>query len=211
MGVKVHVLREGTRFDGREGKIKVSRMCCSAVVLVVAGGRNIVVDPGAMGYAGEVVGALRRLDIGPEDVGVVVNTHMHLDHTFNNYLFPNAVIYTPTSVWHYGGGNRVEIYQHVVDPGIPGVRILDTPGHVEKHVSVAVETDEGCVVVAGDAVRECVILDGRVPPRYHDPVKYLESMRKVFDEADIIIPGHGPVIGGDRLRRLKKMLGGMRF
>jgi glyoxylase-like metal-dependent hydrolase (beta-lactamase superfamily II) len=40
----------------------------------------------------EPIAALRRLGIAPEDVDVVINTHLHWDHCHANHLFPNAVI-----------------------------------------------------------------------------------------------------------------------
>jgi glyoxylase-like metal-dependent hydrolase (beta-lactamase superfamily II) len=206
-GITVELLKEGTRVDSYEDGVKISKACCSAIVLVRAGERMIIVDPGAMGYADELLTALKRLKIRPEDVSAVVNTHMHLDHTYNNYLFPNATIYTPTSIWHAQQGNRVEMFNDVVDIGIPGIRLISTPGHMDKHASVVVETQGKTIVIAGDAVRESVIASGKAPDRYQDPGKYLESMREIFAIADEIIPGHGPVITGERLARLKAKLG----
>ena len=202
----VDLLREGTRVDVFEGGLKVSKACCSAVVLIRAQGRNVVVDSGAMGYADAVLSALGAVGLKPSDVDTVVNTHMHLDHIYNNYLFKKAVIYTPTSVWHVEDGNRVEMFPGVTDPGIRGVSFMDTPGHMEKHVAVAVRTAAGMVVIAGDAVRESVIDGGEVPRKYPLPHEYLESMRRIFDAADEIIPGHGPPIRGERLKRLRVKL-----
>jgi N-acyl homoserine lactone hydrolase len=34
--------------------------------------------------------ALLRIGIDPEEVQIVVNTHLHWDHASNNHLFPNA-------------------------------------------------------------------------------------------------------------------------
>jgi glyoxylase-like metal-dependent hydrolase (beta-lactamase superfamily II) len=208
--ITVELLREGGRTDYFEGEVKVSKACCSAVVLIRAGKRNIVVDPGAMGYAAEVVRALAERGLMPSDIDTVVNTHMHLDHTYNNYLFPNALIYTPTSVWHSDDGNRVEMYPTVTDLGISGVVFLDTPGHMEKHISVLVESGGKKTVIAGDAVRESVIADGIIPKKYPDGEKYLKSMKRIFGLADEIIPGHGPIIKGKRLVELRGRLGKIR-
>ncbi len=207
----VDVLREGTRVDVMDGGLKVSNACCSAVVLLRAPGRNVIVDPGAMGYADVVVAELGKRGLKPAGIDTVVNTHMHLDHIYNNYLFAKAVIYTPTSVWHVEDGNRVEMFPGVTDPGIAGVSFMDTPGHMEKHIAVAVKTDGGLVVIAGDAVRESVIDGGEVPKKYPLPREYLDSMKKIFAAADEIIPGHGPVIRGDRLRELRGKLKTMRL
>lgn len=204
--VTVELLKEGTRIDVVAGGAWVSNAICSAVVLLRSGAHNVVVDPGAMGYANEVLARLRERGVDPRDVDIVVNTHMHLDHTYNNYLFPKAVIYTPTSIWHSGKGNMVEMFDHITDPKLPGVTFLATPGHMEKHISVLAETDLGRVVIAGDAVRQEVIESGKKPEKYQDPDRYVQSMRRIFELADEIIPGHGHVISGERLKELRRKL-----
>jgi glyoxylase-like metal-dependent hydrolase (beta-lactamase superfamily II) len=203
-GVRVDLLREGTRVDVFDGPVKVSKACCSAIVLIRSGKDAVIVDPGAMGYADELLAALKRLGVSPGRVNKVVNTHMHLDHTYNDYLFDKAVIYTPTSVWHPENGNRVEMYPSTTDPGVEGVGFIDTPGHMEKHISVLAEAAGRRIVVAGDAVRESILDEGKAPARYSDAGAYMESLTKVFAVADEIIPGHGPVIKGARLQELKR-------
>jgi glyoxylase-like metal-dependent hydrolase (beta-lactamase superfamily II) len=205
-GIKLKVLREGTRVDSVEDGVYVSRACCSAVVLIRDGKNNIVVDPGARGYANEIIAKLLMEGLSPADINLVVNTHTHLDHTFNNYLFPNAVIHTPTSRWYPTDDNKVVLYGKTTDPEVDGVRFISTPGHMERHISVIVETRGKTVVVAGDAVRESIIDAGKKPMRYPHPEQYVESMRMIFEIADEIIPGHGHVIGGERLKRLRKKL-----
>jgi glyoxylase-like metal-dependent hydrolase (beta-lactamase superfamily II) len=204
--ITVKLLREGTRIDEHKGGMKISRACCGAIVLLKSGKDCIIVDPGAMGYGDEVLAKLANEGLTPKDINIVVNTHMHLDHTFNNYLFPNAVIYTPTSVWHSDEGNRVEMYNHPVDLGIPGIRTLDTPGHMEKHISLIVSSKGKKIVIAGDAIRESIIQSERVPKKYPHPKQYVESMRMIFKVADEIIPGHGPIIRQEKLKTLKKRL-----
>jgi len=205
--IEVRLLKEGTRIDEERDGVKISRACCSAVVLIRADKNNIIVDPGAMGYADEVIKALAECGLSPKDISIIVNTHTHLDHNYNNYLFPEAVIYTPTSVWYSGDGNRVEMFPHPVDLGIPGIKVLDTPGHMEKHISLLVDSGGKRIAIAGDAVRESIIESGKVPTKYPNAKGYMKSMRLVFSKADEIIPGHGRIITGERLRRLREKLG----
>ena len=40
----------------------------------------------------EPLNALKRIGISPEDVDVVIYTHLHWDHCHANHLFPNAVV-----------------------------------------------------------------------------------------------------------------------
>ena len=37
--------------------------------------------------------AVRNLGVAPEDISIIVNTHLHWDHCSNNDKFPNAKIY----------------------------------------------------------------------------------------------------------------------
>ncbi|MFH0863449.1 MAG: MBL fold metallo-hydrolase [Candidatus Altiarchaeota archaeon] len=204
--VLVDVLKEGTRVDAVVDGVWVSKAICSAVVLLRTAGHSVVVDPGAMGYADEVLRQLKEKGVEPGDVDIVVNTHLHLDHTYNNYLFSNAVIYTPTSIWHIDKGNKVEMFSHMTDPHVPGITFLATPGHMDKHISVLAKTDRGRIVIAGDAIRQELIESGKKPDRYQNPDMYVASMRRIFEVADVIVPGHGPVIKGERLKALKKKL-----
>ena len=202
----VDVLVWGTRKDSYRGEIKTSEAICSAVVLVRGGGHNIIVDPGAMGYAGEVIAGLKAHGLSPSDVDIVVNTHPHLDHVYNDYLFERAVIYTPTSVWHQGGVNRVVMYPDITAAGIPVVELMNTPGHMDRHISVLVRSGAKVIAVAGDAIRQSIIEAGEVPKKYSHAGEYLESMRLLLDAADEIIPGHGAFIGEDKIRLFRQIV-----
>ena len=205
----VDILKEGTRIDSYLGGVKISKACCSSVILVRHASEHILVDTGAMGYWREILSRLSALGLKPSDVSYIVNTHTHLDHVYNNYLFPRALVYTPTSVWHpQEEGNRVEMYPDMTRVRIPLVKILNTPGHMENHISVLAESSGKRIVVAGDAVRESIIEDGKIPGKYNHAGDYTASMKKIFSLADEIIPGHGPVITGEKLARLKaKVMG----
>ena len=82
-----------------------------------------------------------------------------------------------------------------------GIRVLSTPGHSVGGQSVAIETEEGTAVIAGF----CCIGENFEPdeeikkrtqfiiPGIHLSVsKSRESMLKVIEAADIIVPLHEP-------------------
>lgn len=62
-------------------------------VLVSNGRRHIVVDTGMPHEAHQLVNALQKRGLKPADIGGVINTHFHVDHVLNNWLFPNSTIY----------------------------------------------------------------------------------------------------------------------
>ncbi len=62
-------------------------------VLVSNGRQHVLVDTGMPHEAHQLVKALDDRGLGPRDIGMVVNTHFHVDHVMNNSLFPSSVIY----------------------------------------------------------------------------------------------------------------------
>jgi len=198
----IDILFSGTRQDSFEGDVKTSVACNSSSVLVRGDEGAVIIDTGAVGYGDKLLAALKGLGVDPADIDVVVNTHSHQDHTYNNHLFPDALVYTSTSVWHPHDGNKVVIYGDITKVPIPCIRLINTPGHMLGHVSAVAESGGKRYVVAGDAIRESVIRSGIIPKKYADARAYLDSMLKVFEIADIIIPGHGNVIDGELLKEL---------
>ncbi|MFE6102707.1 MBL fold metallo-hydrolase [Streptomyces laurentii] len=103
----------------------------------------------------------RALSVGPGDVDVIVNSHLHFDHIGGNQLFPG----TPVLV------QRVELAtaragDYTIDtllPGVsyqeidgeyalaPGVRVVPTPGHTEGHQSLVLDHGDRMTVLAGQA------------------------------------------------------------
>lgn len=121
------------------------------------------------------VNALRKLGVEPEDVTVIVNTHLHWDHCFSNHLFPNAKIYVqkkevefaldpiPTQYVYYESPqinmtpswtkalDRFEIIDgdYVLQDGI---ELLFSPGHTPGFQCVSVYTENGRYLIASDCV-----------------------------------------------------------
>lgn len=62
-------------------------------VLLSDGRHHLVVDTGLPHEARLLRQALKERGLLPDDVGIVINTHFHIDHALNNCLFPRARIY----------------------------------------------------------------------------------------------------------------------
>jgi len=111
--------------------------------------------------------ALKILGVKPEDIDIVINTHLHADHCSFNRIFRNAT-------WLIQREELKQAYVHEVheityvrecfDVGletqlldgdyevVKGVQILDTRGHTAGHQSVAIETEKsGVFLITGDA------------------------------------------------------------
>jgi len=103
--------------------------------------------------------------VRPEDVRLIANCHFHSDHAGGNHHFPRVPIFvqrselghlraTPAythapSVADFAGATLEEI-EGEAEP-LPGIRIIPTPGHSPGHQSLVVETNEGRVILGGQA------------------------------------------------------------
>jgi glyoxylase-like metal-dependent hydrolase (beta-lactamase superfamily II) len=107
--------------------------------------------------------ALESVEVRQDEVTGVINCHLHADHSGQNSSFPGIPIWVQPAEWaaahepdhtivewvDYDGADiRERGGDHLV---VPGVRVIATPGHTAGHQSVAVDTAEGLVVLAGQA------------------------------------------------------------
>jgi glyoxylase-like metal-dependent hydrolase (beta-lactamase superfamily II) len=108
--------------------------------------------------------ALADVGIAIDDVTAVANCHLHADHAGQNLAFPAVPIYVQATEWELAHTTDHTILEWVDFPSaryvqlagdhepFDGLRIVATPGHTAGHQSLAVETDHGLVVLAGQAV-----------------------------------------------------------
>ena len=161
--------------------------------------------------------ALENAGYAPADIDTVVFSHLDWDHCHDLDTFGDGPTYTvqarelayaadpypPHEVrYEAGPGGRTPAWRdRDLEPIegetelCPGVVAFPTPGHTVGHQSVAVETDDGTVVVAADAVPtfENVDHETSVPRRLAgamDQVAWWESATEVLDRGDVILPGH---------------------
>ncbi len=170
----------------RDGKKVVEAH--SSSVLVRSGDMTIVVDTSSPERRDHIRYSLRDLKVEPKDVDAVVLTHMHDDHTGNINLFPRA-----RRIAHAGdsppkGWEAIEEEMEIA----PGVRLVPTPGHSYGSLSVFVDADRR-YVIAGDALPTIDNYMRMVPPGInYDPELATESIKRIVEYADVVVPGHGP-------------------
>jgi N-acyl homoserine lactone hydrolase len=107
------------------------------------------VAPAALAAAGRTV----------QDIDLVVNCHLHVDHCGGNALFSHRPVFVQTVELAAARQEGYTLPQLIDAPGIvyeeiagevdvlPGVRIVPTPGHTDGHQSVVVTQPDGTVVV----------------------------------------------------------------
>lgn len=163
---------------------------------------------------------LGRHGLAVDDIDTVVLTHLHWDHCYNLDRFEHADILVSRTELAYAIApydmhavpyeskaiGRTPPWLSVALEPIEGetqigadVTAFPTPGHAVGHQSIAVETEVGTVVVAGDAIPTFENLEGTahaayVPGTNVDTFAWWHSAQKIERRADVILPGHEPAI-----------------
>jgi len=163
---------------------------------------------------------LARWHLTPEDIDMVIHTHLHNDHCENDYKCGNArffvhekeleTIHNPHPLdYRYMEDYICEIEEngqiqtvHQDMEIVPGISILHTPAHTPGGMTVLVQTSAGIAAITGF----CVIMENFdppaavramemevIPPGTHvNVVESYNLMLKVKAMADILIPLHEP-------------------
>jgi len=208
---------------GEDGRVHIPIGC----FLVRSGGTTLLIDAGMgphdVGWArgGELPGALRAVGVEPDDIDVVVCSHLHTDHI--GWLVTDETPFFPNATVRYGSGDWVEfvtgqeegdrgrrIMEVLADAGrlepldgdmitlVPGVTARHTPGHTLGHYGLIVSSGEDRAVILGDAV-EC-------PLQLEEPDFYVMSdvdpalaartrealWREIEDTPAVMIGAHFP-------------------
>ena len=195
-------------------------------LLIRAHGRNILVDTGLGAkedgkfhrmFAVERVPTLReslkRFDVYPEDIDLVINTHLHFDHAGGNtmraedgsvrpafakarYLvqrgeFEDAAHANERTTASYRRENIVPVahfnqweFLHGDTELVPGVKAVVTAGHTRWHQSIRIESEGKVAFFLGDLIPTV----SHLPLPYimgYDlfPIQTLETKRWVLDRA----------------------------
>ena len=138
------------------------------VTLIDTGLADFMVDPAVekeLGVQCEYFeDGLERLGLKPEDVEIIIHTHLHNDHCENDNICPQAKVYVqkaeldfmrnPHPLDHRYDAVFLEGCDIVALSGdseiLPGVRVVATPGHTPGGQSVVVDTrDNGKVLLTG--------------------------------------------------------------
>lgn len=158
----------------------------SSVALVNAGAKKVIVDTASRSDSARLRDALKAKSVDPAEVGIVVSTHLHTDHCGCNDLFENAKFYA-----HRLESPPVGTVQISKDMELlPGVELVQTPGHTAGSISVLVHAEKRYAAV-GDAIPTKANYDQHIPPSINiDRRLALRSMELLLGSADVIVPGH---------------------
>ena len=163
---------------------------------------------------------LARFNLKPEDIDIVIHTHLHTDHCENDYKCTNATFYVHEKEMHRIHNPHpldfryLEDYIEDVEENgqikiltddtqiVPGIRCVHTPVHTDGGMSVVIDTEKGKAVITGF----CVIKENFNPPKEIRAMEMevippgtvvntwdaYDIMIKIRDMADILLPLHEP-------------------
>lgn len=206
-------LRAEVLLDGYGLGTNVGRPALCAVTLVEgqdSTGRTtrILIDTGHVGRRQVLWSALEARGLVPADIDMVLLTHAHWDHIQNIDVFDQATVLIHPDEYEYSRDphsrefamppwtrsilDRQRIRLVVEgDELIPGVRVVELPGHTVGSIGLTVETGSGRAVVTGDALHYAsVALSRRSPLVFWDEELAKESINRILGLADVIYPGH---------------------
>ncbi|MGA8036663.1 MAG: N-acyl homoserine lactonase family protein [Candidatus Acidiferrales bacterium] len=142
---------------------------------------------------------LATLYLDPDDIDVVICTHFDVDHAGYHDKFPDAEFIVQREHYEIArhGNKRTDAtrpywgkfgLKYRVIQGdheiLPGVRLIETSGHLPGHQSVLVELpNTGKVLLAIDAVmfQSQFVRDRKAGPNDADPALTIASTHKLLD------------------------------
>lgn len=119
------------------------------------------------------IDALASIGVSPDDIDMIIMTHLHWDHCYNTQLFPNipilvqkrelqyAIAPLPCHALSYESQiinmrpawiksiEQIEIIEGDTDI-CPGISVVTLPGHSKGIQGVLVQTSKGRYLIAGD-------------------------------------------------------------
>jgi len=192
--------------------------------LLTDGKINILVDTGGTAPDGKrylpyirnsdeaLENQLGLLDINPDDISIVILTHLHWDHSGNNLLFPNAKFFVQKKELQYAVC-PLAIHKSAYDYDLifktkytaikgdcdilDGISVITTPGHSPGSQSIIVNTNEGNYVIVGDLIGlfECYESDPMIVNGLHTNLfEYYDSLDRIKALGAKILPGHDPKV-----------------
>ena len=192
-------------------------------LLIRTGDRNVLVETGmgsklsdrmikVHGQPAQLLDKLAAAGVAPEDIDIVINTHLHFDHCGWNTIrkgdqvvatFPKATYYAPEGEWEHG---RLQLERDAVsyisanyDPLIasghmkllrgdqeivPGISVQVFPGHTANMQGVVVRSRGKTACYISDLIPTTAHIDLAWVMSYDlDPVQTIASRKRYYATA----------------------------
>mgnify|MGYP000335400306 CR=1 FL=1 len=181
----------------------------------------------------EIEAQLAKAGVKPEEIEIVILTHLHWDHLGNVTKFPNAEFIVSEEELQFALHplppqcvayealqigmeslflkviERIKTVEMKEKEIVEGVRVIPLPGHSPGSMGVVVDTEKGPYVITSDAVFTYENLKGlpqeQLPYLMTGIYTDMQAMWKSFERIDEIVKGdYSKVIAGHDPRVLDK-------
>jgi N-acyl homoserine lactone hydrolase len=168
-----------------------------------------------IGRESEINKQLQKINLKPEDVKLVVLTHMHLDHIDGLKYFPKQEIMVGDFEYNHPDNvfksilpswfkpnkliykaDKIEVFNEAFPiTQAEDLLYVPTPGHTLGHSSLIFKTDDFDIIFAGDSsYDQQQVLSGELPGANTDYIKTAETYQKLLAYAklrkSIYLPTH---------------------
>jgi glyoxylase-like metal-dependent hydrolase (beta-lactamase superfamily II) len=198
------------------GETQAARTAHATTTLIRSGKRTILIDPGLPAAALQAR-LYERTGLKPEQVDTVFLTNFRPAHRAGLGLFPHAKMFIheveqqavrqhlerligqapEEDVDRKLLAQELELLNRLVaaeDKVAESLDLFPLPGYTPGTCGLLIKLPTTTVMLAGDAVpTQDHFLAGQVLPDAYDIEQAQESMREVYEIADLIIPGHDNV------------------
>lgn len=200
---------------------------------IEGGDKKIIVDTGEMhpvqsqdredSIGGKIFTfeeGLQQYDLQPDDIDIVIHTHLHNDHCENDYKCSSARFYIHEKeleaikgyhpldfryvedfIYEIEENDQIETVQSDIEV-VPGIQLMHTPIHTPGGLTVFIQTAKGTAAITGF----CVIKENFDPPVQIKAMEMevippgtnintyeaYDTMIKIKQMADILLPLHEP-------------------
>ena len=183
-------------------------------VLIETGIGNKLTDKARAIYGNEqrLLKSFEEAHVSPEEIDIVINTHLHFDHCgWNTMLhngnivptFPRARYYAQRGEWEHASTQHIRDrvsynapnYDPLIENGqmlliegdceiVPGVSVRVYPGHTRNHQAVFIRSGGQTAVYIGDLIPTTAHLDVTWVMAYDlFPLDTIESRKRFYSEA----------------------------
>lgn len=199
-------------FPGFPGRMTTGTLGWGAMVYIEQGSHKIMFDTAGPGKRIQVHQRLKELNIDPNEIDILIFSHFHYDHVYNYDYFPNAriLMHEVEADWVDGNPGNYAIPPHFFsaiqktgrlelvkkdEEILPGISTLFVPGHTPGGMALILQdANMPVTVLAGDAVKNMAELATGKVPKALDVAASSQSIKKIRDIAEVVIPGHDRIL-----------------
>ncbi len=154
----------------------------SIVYYLILEGEKIIIDTSSEVNKEELIEDLKKLNVSPEEIDIVILTHDHFDHTGNIKLFKNAKFFGSKEDFNVG------FIEDIENLGIKDLRVIKSPGHTKGSICLYYLKEK--ILFSGDTIFHRGFI-GRTDLPNSIPEKMAESLEFLKQiDYEILCPGH---------------------